>query len=1191
MFKVSDVLATRVSPRFTSPDASLRIRLPRFLLLLAALSIVTTLGFGQGIIRGSIGGVVQDPSGAVISGATVTAKSLETNQTFTTTTNDSGIFSMASVPVGHYTVTVVAPNFAKTSLSNIEVTVGKQTTLNDIHMQVGSSSETVEVTGAAPLVETASTQISNTLESKDVTSLPVGAGIDQLALFMPGINSTGSVSRSNSNGAQISANGQRQRSNNFQIDGQSINDTSVAGPAIFLENKDLIAEYQVLTHYDAQYGRNLGSQVNVITKSGGNQFHGTAFETWRGSTFDSLKQEEKSSIFGFCKPGQDPTATGCSPIKDPSRVVENFFGGTIGGPILKDKAWFFGSALWDRFRGSPSPSTDPLGLGRVVPTPAGVAALAAAFPNSPAVGFLKTFGPTAVGPTATFSSLITKNVTANGVTTAVQFGTPKRIFNAPSNIRQISGRGDVQLSSKDRVFARYIVDDEANPNVDEGDGAAGFAVDVPSKGQQIGADWSRQWSNTSVNQVRFNWSKLTVAFEGGNTGCVNATINNCPTNIAFQDGTLLPMGVATNLPQGRENDYWEIQDNFSKLKGRHQLKWGGDFSHQSSPSTFLPNTNGAYVFPDFNSFIANTPFRLSIVSGSPTLSYKEKDLGFYFQDDWHMTNTLTVQLGMRWEWFQQGINLLHDLTVAQQGGSNPFWNTSLPLSRTTIVKIPEDYNNFGPIVGFAWQAREKTVVRGGFRIAYDTTFYNIASNTATNAPTVNAAQLTTTNPGQIVPGLPTSAFTGNDVRAIALPLIPSGNVTPCGPASQPICDPGFRAQTLVDPHFHTPYSQQWTFGIEREINNNLAFETRYVGNHGVGLYQNIDGNPALNALITNGFGGLIPAGLTPCTTPGAPGAVAGAAGGFADCNRQNVNLRTNTGFNTYHGLQNELKVRSYHGLAGTLSYTWSHNIDNASEVFSTTGAGLLSAPQNPFDFGHGERANSSYDYRHTLGLAMVYDLPFFKGQSGIVAKILGGWQPDVTYRYSTGQPYNLIQTKSSSLGTSGSSSLCDPSGYFSTSTDICRPILGNPTAPFGNVGVYKLVAGVPTLFDLVSGATTTPTNEHWIANNAVAAKVYGTPFAGMARNSLNGQPVHAMNFAMTKSTKINERMTFQLRATAYNVLNHGFYGVPSNSLTSALNTPNALGTLLFKTGGGGSAASIENGLSRRRLEFGGKLVF
>ena len=1177
-----------------------------WVLCLTVLISLVPMVFGQGIVTGSISGIVVDQSGAVIQGAKVTATSHETNQTFVATTNDAGVYLLAKLPPGHYSLTVEMPKFTKVR-AEVEVMVAKQTQVNDIQMTVGSLAETVEVSGAGALVEAGTAQVTNTIDSQGVKELPIGAGLDALALYMPGVSSAGSVGRGNSNGALFSVNGQRPRSNNFELDGQSINDSSVTGPALFLENKDLIEEYQVLTHYDAQYGRNMGSQVNMITKSGGNTFHGSAFENYRGSTFDSLANNTKSPIFGYCAP-QFGITTNCTKPVVPQEVI-NIFGGTVGGPIARDKLWFFASALWDRDRAGGSPAT---GGGQLVPTNNGVATLAASFPNSPAVGYLQKFGPAAHGPTPHFANLTTRNVTAGGVTaTGVEFGNITRAYASPSNVRQFSGRGDWQFTHKDRLMGRYFIDDEKTTNADSFlTGADGYVIDLPSRGQQVGADWTRNFSGSLVNQVRFNWSRLWVFFQGGNTGCTTAAPTGCPPAITFGDASLngpsgLAYGVATNDPQGRQNDYYQVQENANKVLGRHQMKFGGEFTRQTSPNPFLPTYNGSYTFSSFNDFIANTPTRVAIADGNFTGTYKEKDVAAYFQDDWRVTDKLTLNLGLRWEWFQQGINLLHDLTVAQQAGPKPFWNTSLPLSLTTLPRIPENYKNFGPIFGFAWQAKNRTVVRGGFRIAYDASFYNIALNTQTAAPVVNSATLTS-GIDPTVPGLPTSGFTGGDVRNLVLPFVPTGNISPCG--AFPICDPGYRSQVRVAPNYHSPYSEQWNLGIEQELGSRMVLEVRYQGNHTIGLYQQVNGNPALNALISNGFSGLIPAGLAPCSTAGAPGTVPGNNGGFVDCNRRNVLVRQNSGFSIYNGLQSELRMRAFHGLSSTVSHTWSHNIDNASDVFSTLGAGMLAASQDPFDWTNRERSNSNFDYRHIVGLTLIYDVPIYKGQQGLMGHLLGGWQPNVIYRYSTGQPFSPYETKSS-IASNSLYSLCDASSAFSSSTDACHPILNNANAPMTSVGFMfpgSTSGQAQSLNEYFAAKATNPkitstdtslavplSSLHWLYNNFSAAKYFGSPFLGIGRNILNGQAINSANLAVSKHTRISERVDLELRATAFNVLNHQYLGIPGTNIG---NVTTSFMNWKYNNQGGGQAAGGTAGVCSsagycRRLELTGRLTF
>lgn len=1133
------------------------------------------MAVAQGIVTGTMTGSVVDANGAVLVGAKVTAKKVDTNQVFSTSTNGVGVFLLASLPPGTYQVSIEAPRFRTVEFPVAEVRVATRTQLGEVKMQVGGRGESVEVAGTAPMVESTSAQISATFVSQQVSDLPIGRGVDQLALFLPGVASAGSVGRGNNNGAVFSSNGQRPRSNNFQIDGQGMNDASVTGPAIFLENSDVVAEYQVMTNYDAAYGRNTGSQVNIITKGGTNVFHGSAYEFWRGSKFDSRTNEEKNPAQGWCLRGQ-AESTGCTTVSPVARYVRNMFGATVGGPIVKDKAWFFGSAFWDRDREGGGATTSGSSY---TPTADGITALKSAFPNSSGVGYLAKFGPALTAGSPTFGSLVTVNVTSGGKSVPVQFGTVSRSVPSVSNVRQFTGRVDYQLTSKDKVFGRYLIDDEISTNVDYGDGAAGYFMDVPSRGQQIGLDWTHQFSDTFFNDARVNYTRLNLGMENGTTGCNRGDPTQCPIQVSFRSKvadtsgktrSLLTMGLMSSMPQGRLNNAYQFQDNASLMRGKHTIKFGGEYNKARPVSSFLPSYNGVYSFTTFDDFISNSPYRLSLADGPIKIRYPDNSLAFYFQDDWRVLPNLTLNLGLRWEWFAQTMNTLHDLTVEQQSGSSPFWNTSLPLSRTTLARIPNDTNNFGPVFGFAWTPKGNTVVRGGFRIAYDPAFYNIHLNAGSNAPLVNSGNLTF-GVDKYVPGLPSSGFTGADTRAVGLPYLPRG------------VDPGLRSWSYVSPDFHNPYSQQWTFGVQRQINSQLAAEVRYLGNHTVGLFQQVNGNPAVNALAAAGFSNLIPSGMKACSDSTQPGYVTGSAGGYVDCTHRNYGLRTNSGYSIYHGLQSRLEMRSFHGVTGTLSYTWSHMIDNASDIYSTGGAGMLNGTQNPFDYTNGERGDSNFDYRHVFGLNVVYDVPFLRHSDSILGKVLGGWQSSVTYRYSSGQPYTPIQLKS---GNYTGTSLCDASSLVSTSIDLCRPILGNTSAPFSAVGQITSLSPF-TIINIDSGEATKLDSVHWIINDTTAAKYFGSPFLGIRRNQLRGQSINAVNFSMQKSVKFTERVEFQLRATAFNVLNHMYLGVPGNNVSDT----SSLGIYDYQSSGGGSANVVEGGISRRRLEFGGKIRF
>jgi len=1182
------------------------------LLALLALLFAAVFAIAQGIVTGSISGTVEDAQGAVVNNAKVTAKDVATNREYSGDTGNGGVFTLRSVPPGTYLVTIEAPNFRKYENKGVVVNVGTDAGLGHVKMEVGSASETLTVEGgAAPLIETNTQQITATFDAQQARDLPVGNTLDSLALFVPGIATAGDASFSNNNGAEISVNGQRARSNNYQLDGQANNDNSVGGPSIFFGNQDAISELQIVTNYSAEYGRNMGAVVNYITKGGTNAFHGSAYEIFNGSFADSLRNEEKNPLFGFCAPGEDP-ADGCTPVTV-GRVVDNRFGGTIGGPIIKDKLWFFGSTHYQRQRFGQTASQAP--NNRVLPTAAGLATLQGAFPGNAAVAALANIGPTAIAAgNPTFTNLTTKSVSdVPGVTCPgdpscvdVEFGLPNRFIPSLFNDYEGTGRVDVKITNKDNFFGRYVFQQNLSTGVGGGNGiAVGDYVDVPGRSQQIGLDWSRTWSVNFVNQARFSFSRAGFGFEGGAVpGCLRSAINNCPTNITFSSSSgLAGFGYSTNFPQGRIINVYQVQDNASWQVGKMTIKLGGEYSKQRSPNVFLPVINGSFSYRNFNNYLAGITNSDSIASGNPSDPFKENDLAFYVENDSRIKDNLTLNLGLRWEFFQQAVNLLHDRTVAQQTGPNPFWDPTLPLDRTTIPHVPQDMNNFSPVVGFAWTPRtmrgvfgeDRTVIRGGFRIGYDPSFYNIFLNTATNSPVVNANSFSG-------PGVPASG-TGPDVIALLSPLNPTGG------------DPGFKKQVLVGRHFHNPYSEQWNFGIQHSFgaSQRLVGEVRYVGNHDVGNFQNLDGNPGLNGLLNvysgvsgdalacdpsqapqcyagPGFPTFVPAGLTPCTDSTQPGFRLGNV----DCTHSRIQVRDNQAFSIYHGLQTELRMANYHGLTATFSYTYSHSIDNTSEVFSTVAGGnTLAIAQNPFDTSRGEKGNSGIDYPHVFGMTLIYDVPFYKSQHGFVGKALGGWQINSTYRYTTGQPYTTIQVRPVLVfgPNSGLPDLCDFGGTLSTTFSACRPFVSNPGAPLGTVGFCTDPSASDCgILDYATGNPTTRDAVHWIANNVLSAQFFGTPFGGVGRNTLRGQNISTSNVALFKNTKLSERFTLQLRATAYNVFNHQFRGNPDPILEDVGST---FQNNLSNPSGGGTFAgnNIADGILQRRLELGAKIIF
>jgi hypothetical protein len=1180
----------------------------RVALGIVVLLLMTSLTLGQGIVTGSISGTVLDPQGAVVAGANVRAVQTETNRSFTTTSSNSGLVQLSSLPPGTYIVTVEAKGFAPYTVREVVVEVGKDVSLGVVGLKLGNTAETVTVEGAAPLVENTTDQITETFSNTEVANIPLGNTYDSFVLFAPGVATVGAGGFENNNGAELSINGQRGRSNNYQLDGQNNNDNTIGGPSFFFGNQDAIAELQVVTNFDAEYGRNMGGVVNYITKQGTNSFHGTGYDFWQGDTFDSLQNQEKSPLLGFCPSGVSPS-TGCIKPVVP-QYVQNQFGGTIGGPIRKDKIWFFGSANFQRNRAGGAPVSSN---GALAPDATGIQQLEAAFPNDPAVTALAQSGPAAVKlGNPVFSNLQTVNVTGpGGVTTGIEMGSVTRFLSQPFNDYEATGRADFQLTSKDRFFTRYLFQQQGQSNIPLVTGAQGQIYTVFGRNQQIGLDLTHTFTPTLLNQVRFSYSRSISEFDGGGfPTCLLSNQSICPPQISILDSTYLGAGQSVAFPQGRLINIYELQDNASMVHGKHVMKWGGSYDRQRSPNYGLFEQNGLFVFNEFNDLIQNqNSFETQVAYGQPVLRFKENDLALYFQDDFRVKENLTLNLGLRWEFYQQAGNLLHDESVAQQTGPNHLWDQSLPLNLTTVPKLPNHYHNFGPVIGFAWTPRilpslfgsNQTVIRGGFRIAYDFAYYNLATNIEGTSPFTNLATIPNAagTGGAGIPSAP--VIDGATVQAGLFPLAPKGN-------------PGFATELQFGSNFRNPYSEQWNFGIQRQIGGKMAAEVRYVGNHDIGNFQEINGNPAIQPLIANGFGSLVPQGVSVCNTPGTPGYQL-----YVNCNYSRVIEYANTGYSIYHGLQSQLRLQHWHGFTGQASYTFSKTIDNASEAFSSLSgsAALFNLAQNPFDLSRAERGLSSYDYPHVLGLLWVYDLPYRHQQSGLLGHLLGGWQINGTYRYTSGQPWTVVQNAGQGL--------CDPADFTGGTIDACRPFLGDTTMPFNSVGFYcdgspgacptsptgttgfpagTLVSvsqsgGCVNTGGLPNQCAVTPitTPQHWYVNNVEAAKIFGSPFLGVGRNTERGQPISTVNMAVFKNTRVTERLTIQFQAEAFNLFNHQWLGIPNVDVNTAyLNGVNEFGTTAYNPNGGldggfGTANIITDGIGRRRLQFGAKVIF
>ncbi len=1159
------------------------------------LAVVAPIGcdlpaFSQGITTGTIVGSAVDASGAVIPNASITALNTQTGVKLTGVSDQKGEFSFRNVQAGVYTVTVEATGFAAIKNGNVRVDAGQTDDLGALKLGLGSASTNVEVNeSTATLLQTTESQISTTFSSLQTEDLPLNGALDNIALFTPGVVQGHDDDFSNSNGQNLSINGNRSRSNNYEIDGQSNNDNSVGGPQIFFANQDALQEEQIITsNFNAVYGRNMGGIVNYVTKSGTNRFHGSGYEFFNGDFLQAFSNGYKNPELGYCAPGQDPIATGCS-IPFHAHYVDNRYGGTFGGPVLKDKLWFFGGTNFEHTR----QGFTPLVTSVTTPTPAGLQALAAAFPGNAAVAALQTGGPyallSAVHPSgATTSQAVTG---PGGATVTIPFSSVSTSVAPLYNDQEDLGRIDWQPREKDHLFLRYIYQNTAS------DGnllANGYAYDVPSATHSIGADWAHTFSNTWVDQLRYSFQQSKLFFQGGTQpNCVSTSLSDCiaSVSIAGFEG----FGYASNLPQGRTVKVTEVQDNANWTHGAHSVSFGGDFTYQNSPNTFLPTYNGAYAYSSFNNFLQDAG-SLNLGNGNPVIPFTEGDFGFYGQDDWKIFPSLTLNLGFRYEFFGQAVNKLHTETVTQQTGPSPFWSTALPLSTTTYPYTNPNYKNLEPRLGFAYNpsSMKKLVVRGAYGIQYDPSFYNIFLNSASAAPVIIQGLITCA--GNCLPG---GSVTGANVRAFDLPKLPTGG------------NPNADNLTNNPSTFVNPRVQNFNLGVQYEVHNAVV-SLSYVGNHVSRQFLSVDSNPYLLP-VAEAFPNVIaPSSL--CSTAGALGV------GRPNCNQTNVETRNNNAFSIYNSLQAQLQTRQYHGATINASYTFSRIINNSDEVYSATSpAGTSSSPayaQNPLQTDIPERGVANFSYPNEASIAINYLIPAYKAQHGIVGRLLGGYEVTTGWTANSGEPWTASQFNSAAFSSTtdvngnplasaaavalNTTSYCDNpfSSAYNGSTDTCRPVILNPRAPLTSVGVY--VNDPQSQFSTngtgyyayrvtnSTGQLTTPVNPnqlHWLYNNQAYASLIGNPFPGSPRNVNRGQSFDNLDAAIIKNLQIREGIGVKLYLNAFNVLNHQFLGNPNTTIDDS-----AFGTTTFNTGnynapgGGGVPAS-------RYLQLGGKVVF
>ena len=1143
---------------------------------------------------------------------------------------------------------MTAPGFDNRIVESVAVRLGTENSV-DVELGVQSAVNEVTVTSEAPLINSTQNQLSTSYNQRQITQLPTNGGsIDNLALLTPGVLTPGDADFTN--GVGISANGNRGRSNNFQLDGQDNNDNSVAGPSLSITNTQAICDYQVTTNNpSAESGRNAGAQVNAITCPGTNNFHGSLFEYFNNNRLNARSNIEKQYGAGYrflVNNGYSQLA-GLANRNGQNPFSTNRLGGSLGGPIIKKKLFFFATFQADVQNGEIDSSGQ--GSGGYTFTPQSVAiAKSLGFP-----GAVSILGNTAVGggpatanvPGSFYVVPATQDTNGDGIIDsfvngnaytnslyvcgvavasgacpagnliALQTGEAIRVAPFRNRQYQLITREDFNITGKDTLSVRYIYDTNKFPNsAATGNFLTGASFDSPSKNNNLGTTYTRLINSKFANEARFNFSRLDVKF---------GDPDNLPApGITFSgrrdfagNFSSLGFGTANNLPQSRKVDVYQEQDTFSATLGNHFVKVGLDFRQQRVNNFFLPNFLGVYRFGNigtlasgaslcpnckfytdrgnprsgnayaFENLLLGRPDRISFALGNPRIVTKQNDFFYFVQDDYRVRSNLTLNLGMRYEYSSTPFNpIIEQVAARESDPTTAIFDTRFPIEYRTTPKLATDKNNFSPRLGFAYSPNVKylgdrfsngrTVIRGGFGVTYDPSFFNIVLNTVTAAPYAASGliQLNQTQIGSLLyPSLPRTTAQLN--------LTPNTNGG----------DPRLFNQTRVDPGFYNPYSFGFNFGIQQEIFKDSVLEVRYVGSRIVGQYQTVNGNP--NVTFLNNAATYL--GLAPGTFSNgivASGGVGNGAG-RVDPNFGAVRVRNNGARSNYNGLQTRFDTR-FNNIVFNANYTFSRTIDNASEIFGTLGGGQsVAAAQNPFDTLKGERGLSAFHQKHNFTANFDYVLPFYKNQRGFVGKLLGGFETSGIIFLGSGRPYTPVQAFAN----------VDPGFEGSFTNGVLRPYNGNPNAANGTIA-FGYGAACSALFGgpecdinggpatpgsfiiyntlqpgsvgrVVADAPTAAQQARLIYNDAglvaigflpdfgsaEAFKYFRNYYGNVGRNTFIGDNNYQVNLSLFKSFAVNENVKLEFRVEGTNIFNRRNYGVP-DAITEDASSGNFVGS-------------------------------
>jgi hypothetical protein len=1044
-----------------------------FALLLGALAT-----YGQSV-NGEIFGIVRDATGGSVVGAKVQITNRDTGLTKEHMTDEEGRYRVPLLPPGFYTVITEKTGFRKDQAGPFELRLNQAAEIN-VKLEVGGLTETVSVSAEASVINTTNAEVSTTFETRRISEVPLAPNrnILNLALNVAGVSQLSSGQSGFASGINMAVNGMRVRSNNFMIDGQDVNDPSVTGSTQGINNTDVVAEFRVITNqFAAEYGRAAGSVVNIVTKSGTNDLHGSLFWFNNNNALNTRSNLDK----------QRPVDANRTPFRN-----ENQLGGTVGGRIIKNRTFYFGSyqRWWDR----------RLGTGTVVdgpPTDAGRALLTPFAASRPALKAMLDYLPSG----SPFAGARTENVVIGGQTLTIPYGRLGGAASRSFDDDQATVRIDHRLTDKHQIGGRYMYQD----NADSGAGQVtppGLTTLTPNRNQLGGFFWNSSFTPHVYSEFRLSYTRQaqeTTATDVRSQAIPSIEINSIGLTGFNAAASRTAIGLAVNLPQFRKSNTYQIQHNIGWLKDSHSFKFGYDLKRNNTASFFVPTTRGRLVYNNLQDLVddvaQSTQINGPIRGGQIMQYYQYYDYFFYAQDEWRIKPNFTLTYGLRYELPGNPFSSLQPINdrIVAANNNDARYRVNFP---------GRDTNNIQPRVGFNYRfgrapgmlgaiTGDGLVLRGGYARTNDFAFLNIALNIFSAFPFVASYNLDARTPN-------------------SYPLLVSA-------LQRPITDPNALTRTNVTSDFRSPAADQVSLQVQRQFANNWSLSTGYIGTRGTGLFQTIDGNPVRTIRLAS---------------IAANGNYTFALGERVNTALGVVRTRANSASSTYHSMQVSLEKRYSRGFTMGAHYTWSSYIDTASEVFNPAVNGDVAVSQDSFN-RRVDRARSTYDRPHRFSMTHTWEIPY----SGRGSYILGGWQINGFLTFQSGAPFTPLN---------GTDPFFRLSGIDGLVGNAIRPDVA-PGVSISGRSVEDLYAVRTTLFTPVAA---TPARVGALTVGQVIP-VDGRMLGNAGRNTLRADGIGNYDFGIMKRFKISEGNQLQLRADFFNLTNTRNFGIPESRVNSA----------------------------------------